>query len=127
VSARFRPEGHRGSQVAKFRTDPPPGVRASTYYATMLTALPKTIAALLTENVLRLVRQDLGDYEAVAEWLAEVVQRRGAPVMVHVGDRTLALGPGSTEHLLGHIGVMHEVLEAEFGPIARVYRPETAA
>ena len=86
----------------------------------MLCAVPKTTAALVTMNVLRLLRDDLGTYEAVAEWLASVVKRRGSPVLVHINGRTLAIGPGTKEQLLGHIGVHHQELEAEFGLIERV-------
>jgi hypothetical protein len=128
VSARFRPAYDPKPRVARWRRDPPPGMRASTYYGAMLAALPKSVGALVTANVFRLVRQELGSDEAVAAWLVDVVKRRGAPVMVNVGTQTIALGPDSSqERLLGHIGVMHEALESEFGPIARVYRPETAA
>jgi len=120
MTARFRPEGDRKPRAARFRSDPPPGVPPSLYYRDMLVALPKTVAALITSNVWALVRQELGSNEAVAEWLADVVARRGASVLLHLGDRTIAIGPGTREQLLGFVGVHHGWLEDAFGPIARV-------
>ena len=95
-------------------------MRASTYYDRLIMAVPKTVAVVVSSNMYHLVRQEFGDHEAVAEWLADLVKRRGAPIMLHIGGRTIALGPGTKEQLLGHLGVHHELLEAEFGPIERV-------
>lgn len=120
MSARFRPAFNPSPRALTFRSDPPLGMRPSTYYAAMILAVPKTVAVLVKANMWALIRDDLGSAEAAAEWLAALVKRRGSPIMLHVGDRTLAVGSGTTEQLFGHIGVHHEILEQEFGPIERV-------
>jgi hypothetical protein len=127
MTARFRPESNSAPRVLRWTSDPPRGVRASVYYAHLILTVPRTVGVLVSTNMYRLVRQDLGTSEAAAEWLADLVKRRGAPIMLNIGNRTIAVGPSTTEQLFGHIAVMHEVLESEFGPIERVYRPESAA
>jgi hypothetical protein len=120
MTARFRPASSSAPRRLRINSGPPPGVRASVYYRRLLMVVPKTTAVLVTVNILRLVRDDLGSLEAAGEWLADVVKQRGAPVLAHINGRTLAVGPGTREQLLGHIGVHHELLEAEFGAIERV-------
>jgi hypothetical protein len=100
-------------------------VHPSVFYGELLGAIPSTTACVISENVYLLVRQDVGSDDAMCEWLAQLVRRRG-PVMVHAGDRTVVVGNGSPEQLLGHVGVHHQDLEAEFGPIEYITGREAA-
>lgn len=111
--------------VLNVRTDLQSTQSAARTYADLAAAMPINVMVVLGPGSALELRRELGSWEAVASWAADLVVRLGRPVLVNIperrGSRTIAIAPGwSRDRLAGYVAGRHAELEEAFGAAERV-------
>lgn len=92
------------------------------HQAVIAAALSSGVPTVLTEAMLRGLIDERGSDEAALAWLVASATAHQVPVGFRVADETVFIAPTgwSSDRLRGWVGVMHEALATEFGPIVSV-------